>query len=117
MSVILPDRIDKLTGVGGRNDLSPKLNGAFLLSPAVIATPDDTINLFVTVLAYIGSPEVSEGILDRKLTCIDETGITTVVTGNPGCILHMRGGAHASGRDLQILHIAEYLAARLPSDS
>jgi L-lactate dehydrogenase complex protein LldF len=83
----------------------------------VVPLPESAICCGFGGFTSIGSPEVSEGILDRKLTCIDETGIATVVTGNPGCILHIRGGAHASGRDLKILHIAEYLAARLPRDS
>ncbi len=64
--------------------------------------------------ASVGSPGVAEGILARKLDCVDESGAATLVTSNPGCILHLRGGAHASGRQLNVLHIAEYLAARLP---
>lgn len=62
----------------------------------------------------ITAPEVSEGILGRKLDCVDTTGASILVTDNPGCVLHMRGGADASGRPLRVLHIAEYLAARLP---
>jgi L-lactate dehydrogenase complex protein LldF len=59
------------------------------------------------------NPEVSEGILDRKLRRIDESGARIVVTDNPGCILHLRGGADASGRPIRILHLAEFLASRL----
>jgi hypothetical protein len=32
---------------------------------------------------------------------------------DPGCILHLRGAAHASGRRLRVRHFAEILAARL----
>jgi Fe-S oxidoreductase len=63
----------------------------------------------------LARPEVSAAILQRKLASADETGVRTLLTDNPGCVLHMRGGAHASGRELRVLHIAEYLAARLPT--
>ncbi len=62
----------------------------------------------------ITAPEVAKGILARKLDCVDVTGAAILVTDNPGCVLHMRGGADASGRQLQVKHIAEYLAGRLP---
>ena len=60
------------------------------------------------------TPQVAEGILDRKLGCVDDTGAEILVSDNPGCVLHMRSGADASGRELQVRHPAEYLAARLP---
>ena len=59
-------------------------------------------------------PEVSAGILDRKLGCVDRTETSILITDNPGCILHLRGGVHASGREVRVLHLAEYLAGRLP---
>ena len=59
------------------------------------------------------NPEVSEGILERKLGCIDASGARIVVSDNPGCILHLRGGVDASGRRIRILHLAEFLASRL----
>lgn len=63
------------------------------------------------------APEVAAGILRRKLECVDLTGAEILVTDNPGCVIHMRGGADASGRPLRVLHIAEYLAGRLPGAS
>jgi len=58
-------------------------------------------------------PEVAEGILGRKLERIDRTGVRIVVTDNPGCILHLRGGMDASGRQVRVLHLAEFLVSRL----
>src|SRR5690606_34721463 len=55
----------------------------------------------------ITAPEVAKGILARKLDCVDVTGASILITDNPGCVLHMRGGSDASGRQLQVLHIAE----------
>lgn len=60
-------------------------------------------------------PAVAAGILDRKLHCVDRTEARILITDNPGCILHLRGGVDASGRDVRVLHLAEYLAGRLPT--
>ena len=62
----------------------------------------------------VRNPELSAGILDRKLGCVDQTAASVLVTDNPGCILHLRGGVHASGREVEVLHLAEYLVRRLP---
>ena len=64
------------------------------------------------------SPEVAKAILARKLRNSASTGATALITDNPGCALHLRGGAHnfdqdLKTRNLEVLHIAEYLAARL----
>jgi Fe-S oxidoreductase len=59
-------------------------------------------------------PQVAAGILDRKLTNVDRTEASILITDNPGCILHLRGGVHASDRPVRVLHLAEYLAGRLP---
>ena len=56
------------------------------------------------------SPEIAKAILVRKLQNAASTGASTLITDNPGCALHLRGGAHACDQDLKILHIAEFLA-------
>ena len=56
------------------------------------------------------SPEVARAILARKLQNAASTGAATLITDNPGCALHLRGGAHASDQNLKVLHIAEFLA-------
>jgi Fe-S oxidoreductase len=60
-------------------------------------------------------PDVSKQILARKLANIDATGAACVVTDNPGCLMHIRGGLRAGGRPQQARHIAEILAERLLS--
>ena len=59
-------------------------------------------------------PDMAKHILQRKLENVDSTGARVLVNDNPGCIMHLRGGADATGRDLRVLHIAEVLAAGLP---
>jgi Fe-S oxidoreductase len=44
---------------------------------------------------------------------IDRTGAPVVVTDNPGCIGHLRGALHASGRATRVVHLAELIAERL----
>ncbi len=61
----------------------------------------------------IDHPRVSRQIVERKLTNVDATGAPIVVTDNPGCILHLRGSADASGRPLRVLHVAELVDERL----
>lgn len=63
----------------------------------------------------VRNPELAAGILDRKLDCVDRTDAPVLLTDNPGCVLHLRGGVHASGRRAEVLHLAEYLARRLPT--
>ncbi|MBI3967983.1 MAG: LUD domain-containing protein [Chloroflexi bacterium] len=61
----------------------------------------------------IDHPRVSRHIVGRKLENVDATGARVLVTDNPGCIIHLRGAIHASGRDLLVLHLAELIAERL----
>ncbi|MPZ87842.1 MAG: 4Fe-4S dicluster domain-containing protein [Nitriliruptorales bacterium] len=61
----------------------------------------------------ISAPEVAAGILERKLACVDQTEAPIMITNNPGCVIHLRGGAHASGRSVRIVQFAEYLGGRL----
>jgi L-lactate dehydrogenase complex protein LldF len=58
-------------------------------------------------------PAVAKQILARKLHNVRTTGAALVVTDNPGCLMHIRGGLRAAGRPERAAHIAEVLAERL----
>ena len=58
-------------------------------------------------------PDVAERIMGRKLRDIEATGAAVVVADNPGCLLHLRGGADARRLPVRVLHLAEVVAARL----
>jgi L-lactate utilization protein LutB len=58
-------------------------------------------------------PNVSRMVTERKMANIDAAGAQVVVTDNPGCIAHLRGTLHASGRPVEVLHLAELVARRL----
>jgi len=63
--------------------------------------------------ASIDHPEVSRGIVARKLDNVTSTGASVLCTDNPGCVLHLRGAAHAAGLPVDVKHVAEVLAAAL----
>jgi L-lactate dehydrogenase complex protein LldF len=90
---------------------------ADLTGVPVVPLPENGVCCGFGGSTSLTAPEVAAGILGRKLECVDQTAAPILVTDNPGCVLHMRGGVHASGRSLRVLHIAEYLAARLPDAS
>lgn len=58
-------------------------------------------------------PSVSKRLMDRKLNNAASTGAHTIVTDNQGCIMHLRGGSDAAGRDFEVRHIAELIAERV----
>lgn len=62
----------------------------------------------------IEQPRVASRLLDRKLDAAEGTGTRIIVTDNQGCIMHLRGGIDASGRTIEVRHIVELLADRIP---
>jgi iron-sulfur cluster protein len=65
----------------------------------------------------LAAPELSQGILERKLDNVSASGARILLTDNPGCLLHLRGGTDAAHLPVEVQHVAEYLAARLPDRS
>ena len=106
-------RFCQATNTLGRTDEVERLVRDVAGAP-VVALPEATVCCGFGGSTSITNPEVASGILDRKLDNVDRTGSQILISDNPGCLLHLRGGVHASGRDLRVLHLAEYLAGRLP---
>jgi len=59
-------------------------------------------------------PEVSRRLLDNKLANAASTGATLIVADNPGCLMHLRGGVDAQGKQVRVLHLAQLMAECLP---
>jgi Fe-S oxidoreductase len=55
-------------------------------------------------------PDLAREIVRRKLDNVRATGAATLVTDNPGCLLHLRGAADAAGDRFAVRHVAEVLA-------
>ena len=63
-------------------------------------------------------PEMAERLQRRKIQKILQTGAQIVVTSNPGCILQIRAGLEKAGaKEIQVLHIADYLLAAVGSQN
>lgn len=58
-------------------------------------------------------PAMADRLQERKIANILRTGAAIVVTTNPGCILQIEAGLKKAGQgQIQVLHIADYLAQR-----
>jgi len=55
-------------------------------------------------------PEMANQLLDRKIKHIKSTGVKTVATGNPGCLLQIINGARKEGLNLRVAHPITLLA-------
>jgi len=58
-------------------------------------------------------PEVAARILDWKLEALDQTSSEILASDNPGCLMHIAGGARRRGRQTRIAHVLELVAERL----
>lgn len=56
----------------------------------------------------VRQPEVSVAMADEKLAGGEAAG--TIVTADPGCLMHLRGRAEKSGSPVRVVHLATALA-------
>ncbi|MDX1436355.1 MAG: (Fe-S)-binding protein [Anaerolineales bacterium] len=56
-------------------------------------------------------PEISSEMLKRKLRTFEESGASTLVTCDTGCLLHILGGLKEASKPGEVRHLAEVLAA------
>jgi glycolate oxidase iron-sulfur subunit len=59
---------------------------------------------------WLQQPELSAKVTARKLDAIRRSGAEIVATGNPGCILQIRGAASAGGLSIRVEHPVVLLA-------
>lgn len=72
---------------------------------------EDTCCGFGGVFSVI-YPEVSRGMMERKIAHILQSGAEAVVACDAGCLMNLRGGLQRAGSAVQALHIIEILAAQ-----
>ncbi len=60
-------------------------------------------------------PDVANFVLETKLASIAATGADVVITDNPGCLTHLRGGLDTRGQRVKVRHLAEVLWESLSS--
>ncbi|ADU64878.1 LUD domain-containing protein [Desulfurispirillum indicum] len=54
-------------------------------------------------------PQVSAGILGKKLEHAAATGASTLITDCPGCVMQIGGGAAKQEMDMQVVHLSTFL--------
>jgi L-lactate dehydrogenase complex protein LldE len=59
-------------------------------------------------------PEASTAMADEKLSTVPED-VTTLVSCDSSCLLHLRGRAEHEGHPLTMKHLAQFLAESLPA--
>ncbi len=63
----------------------------------------------------VGHPTVSSAIGNAKLRSVAESGATTLVSGDMGCLMHLRGLIEKQGLQIETRHFAEILADAIPA--
>jgi L-lactate dehydrogenase complex protein LldE len=58
-------------------------------------------------------PDVSTAMADDKLATAQAAGAQTVVSADPGCIMHIEGRASRTGAPVRVVHLASVLADAL----
>jgi glycolate oxidase iron-sulfur subunit len=58
---------------------------------------------------FLTQPEMAAKLADRKLANIASTGASVCAMGNPGCALHLRRRARATGKVVRFAHPVELL--------
>jgi glycolate oxidase iron-sulfur subunit len=53
--------------------------------------------------------EMSMRLLEGKMEAVEATGAEVVATANPGCILQLRAGVRARGKNQRVVHVVELL--------
>jgi glycolate oxidase iron-sulfur subunit len=56
-------------------------------------------------------PEMAERLGEQKVTNVEQTGASVVVSGNPGCLIQMRAGLERHGSKTRAVHLADFLDA------
>ncbi len=53
--------------------------------------------------------EMALALLEKKMTSVNSTGASRIVTANPGCMLQLRAGVQRHGRGQRVSHVVEVL--------
>lgn len=62
-------------------------------------------------------PELSTTMATERLDAAKRAGATTVVTAEPGCLMHLSCTSAARGDGMRVCHLAEIVAEALPKPS
>ena len=57
-------------------------------------------------------PEISVAILDHKIEAIERAGVQAVISGDASCLMQIGGRLSRKASSVQVMHLAELLAAQ-----
>jgi glycolate oxidase iron-sulfur subunit len=60
-------------------------------------------------LYMLTEPAMSTRLLEAKMADIARTGVSTVVTANPGCMMQLDRGLRRAGMPGEVRHVVELL--------
>lgn len=72
-----------------------------------LPTPEEDVCCGFGGTYSVKFPQVSAGLLDKKLNACAASGATHLAVDCPGCVMQLRGGADARGMKLKVVHMAE----------
>jgi len=55
-------------------------------------------------------PELADRLLERKIAHLRRTGAQVLLTGNAGCLMHLRRGVRRAGLPIRVMHPIDLLA-------
>lgn len=96
-----------LRGLGIETEIETLLDGVEGVERCELEAADECCGF--GGLFSIEMPEVSSAILDTKLDNVIASGAETVVGGDVSCLMHIGGGLHRRGSEIQTRHVVELL--------
>jgi L-lactate dehydrogenase complex protein LldE len=96
-----------LRGLGVRDQPLAALNGIAGVRQADVREQEECCGF--GGLFSIKDPEISTGMLERKLASLERSGADRVVSCDLGCLLHIGGALHRRGSPLRVQHLAQLL--------
>ncbi|MBZ5534781.1 MAG: glycolate oxidase subunit GlcF [Acidobacteriia bacterium] len=79
----------------------------------LIDLPDAAICCGSAGIYNLVEADTARQLGDRKVQHLLSTGAQMVVSGNPGCLLQLRGGLQRAGREMPVVHMIELVDASI----
>ena len=79
----------------------------------LIDLPDAAICCGSAGIYNLVEADTARQLGDRKVQNLLSTGARMVVSGNPGCLLQLRGGLQRAGREMPVVHMIELVDASI----
>jgi L-lactate dehydrogenase complex protein LldE len=67
-------------------------------------------------LFSVKNPDISNGMLQRKLEAVIGSGADRLVSCDLGCLMHLGGGLHRKGSHIRVQHLAQLIDEALGRD-